>query len=387
MRVLFVTARLPFPPRKGDATLAFHRARHLDVESIDLLTLVARHEKQHVDSAARYFRSVFPIQYTLFGAYLGAALRGLFSRRPFQVLLFDNRRLRRFLAEHWNDYDIIDFYTIRTTSMIPPGPGIDVNRVVVDFIDSLQLNLKRRLSRERNPLTRLLLRVEERRVAAYERELLGTYKRFVLVSKDEVSSYAKGTVYALPLGVYAHSAVGDTPPNGPPIVTFHGNMGYSPNVEAVVWFVHHCWEAVRARIPDAEFWVFGTNPSRKVLSCGRFPGVRIAGKFDDLAVVLSKSTVAVAPMQTGTGMQNKVLESLALGIPTVATSLGRGSIEVESGRHIVVADSEEQFASAVSSLILNAEKRKKIGEAGRSLVLEKYTWERHCERLLQIYKR
>ncbi len=132
--------------------------------------------------------------------------------------------------------------------------------------------------------------------------------------------------------------------------------------------------AIRDVIPDAEFWIAGASPTREIWHLQKIEGVRVTGTVDDIRDYFTKAKVFVAPYRFGAGTKLKVLETMACGLPTVATEIGCRGIDAVNGKHLLMADGEQAIINAVVELLTNKKSARTIGKAGRALVLQKYRW-------------
>ena len=170
-----------------------------------------------------------------------------------------------------------------------------------------------------------------------------------------------------PAGVYP-----DPLPDGGPKIVFTGAMGYAPNIEAVTWFARVMLPMVQARHPAARFVVVGQNPAPQVRALESLPGVVVTGTVPDVRPYLAHATVAVAPLQLARGIQNKVLEAMAMARPVVATPQAFEGIHATPGRDLLVADGPKRFAEAVAA-VLDGE-HPALGQAARAAVLAGHDW-------------
>jgi glycosyltransferase involved in cell wall biosynthesis len=157
-------------------------------------------------------------------------------------------------------------------------------------------------------------------------------------------------------------------------IAFSGNMSFRPNVDAVLYFYNNVFPLVRARRPDVRLHVIGTDPADEIKALAEDNSVVVTGHVEDLREHLRDAAVVVCPMVSGTGIKNKVLEAMALGLPVVGTSLGVQGIAVTSGVNIAVSDTPDGFAAAVTDLLDDPVRRQRIGGAARSLVERDYSW-------------
>jgi polysaccharide biosynthesis protein PslH len=174
----------------------------------------------------------------------------------------------------------------------------------------------------------------------------------------------------------------------PETVVFHGSMNFPPNFEAAVWFIKKVWPGLAARHPNARFFVVGVNPVEKILAVARSDNrIVITGSVPDVRVYLEKASVAAVPMQTGSGIKNKVLEGMAMAKPVVLTSMATGGIDhAIPGRHFITADAPEQFADAISDLWRNPDRASLIGANARDMIVKYFSWEKRqdeCESILR----
>jgi glycosyltransferase involved in cell wall biosynthesis len=162
-------------------------------------------------------------------------------------------------------------------------------------------------------------------------------------------------------------------------------MGYGPNEEAVVWFVDKVWPLLKAARPDLSFQIAGTNPGERVMALGREPGVNVLGEVANISTYLGRATVAVAPMRSGSGIQNKVLEAMSVGAPVVATSIANRGVGAIHGRDLLIADTPLDFAGVLAGLLDDPQQRASLAEAGRAYVEQHFRWEEHAQKLAQMY--
>jgi glycosyltransferase involved in cell wall biosynthesis len=159
-------------------------------------------------------------------------------------------------------------------------------------------------------------------------------------------------------------------------VIFCGSLSFPPNVQAVEWFVTKCWDKVRRLQPNAEFLVIGKNPPAELAPrLERYSGVRVIGFVDDVRRHILESSVSVAPMVSGTGIKNKILEAWALATPVVATPLAVEGLVCQHDVNLLIGKSPDEFAAATASLLEDRERCERIGAAGRAHVLQNYCWE------------
>ncbi|MEO5951497.1 MAG: glycosyltransferase, partial [Chloroflexia bacterium] len=390
MRILFLTPRFPYPPLKGDTLRAYHQIRtlHDAGNTITLLSLadapVASSDMAEITSLCEQVKVV---RLPKSRAMLNMGF-GLFNSRPLQVSHYISSEFRRLLAKtlRENAFDAIHVALIRMLPYVwnlpEPHPPI-----TVDLIDSLALNLEDRRKSTRGPL-RLAYELEYRRVLRYERE---TVRRFpaLTVSSPADKQYLgnQNNIEVIPNGVDLDRFPYDPVRSHNETVIFTGNMGYGPNEEAVVWFATHVWPLLRKSHANLRFQVVGTNPSERVQAlASAAQGIEVLGKVPDVAQCLRNATIAVAPMRSGSGIQNKLLEAMSSGTPVVSTSIGNRGVGAQHGVQLLVADSPEAFAQSIGSLIENPTTRADIARQARIFVEAHFQWSEHANSLTKLYR-
>ena len=374
MNILALCPGVPAADAKGYQVLGFYRLRHL-----------ARQHQVHVicfghgeaDEMRKKTLEALGISVQMLRWQWAEAIRYGFAalfddRMPFQCALFSSNRFRHAVkyATQNTRVDAVYGITIRILPNIVEQPG----RLLLDLVDSMALNFSRRMEKAHG-VNRWLLGIEHVRVAAYEKAAaLGASACFVVSNVDQ-RKIGEANVQAIPLGIDT-TRFGRLPSrDAPPVVAFTGNMGYQPNIEAVLWFTKNCWPAVRHAVPDARLVVAGSNPVPAIRALASDGSISVTGRVVSIADVLHGSQVAVAPMQSGSGMQFKILEAMACGLPVVATMIGKGDIAATDGTEIALADAAADFAFAVSSLLQSPSRRKVIGDGAQCFVRTNHSWE------------
>jgi glycosyltransferase involved in cell wall biosynthesis len=153
-------------------------------------------------------------------------------------------------------------------------------------------------------------------------------------------------------------------------------MDWFPNEDGIAHFVEAILPRVRARVPEVTVTVVGRKPSARVRRLAAVPGVRITGTVDDVRPYVAGAAVCVVPLRVGGGTRLKIFEALAMGKAVVSTSVGAEGLPMTPGRHFVQADEEAAFADAVIALLQDPGRRRALGDAGRRLVEERYSWPR-----------
>lgn len=376
MKVLVLVTRLPVPPWRGDQVRAFHHLRQLGPRhDITCCALLAREPPAALRAEVEALGvrlEVVRVGLVGAGPALARALVG--DRRPLQVLLYDRASARRRVAALLaaGGFDVVHAQLVRTAPYLPPT---GVPPVVLDLIDALSANLARRARQERGPLAPVAA-WEATRLARYERLLVARAARSLVVSAAERDALGGGPdVVVVPNGVDLEAFTFHDGARPPARLLFFGNLGYFPNVDAARWLAQDIYPRVRAAVPGAELRLVGARPARAVQALTRLPGVSLAAAVPAMAPEVAAATVAVVPMRAGTGLQNKVLEAMAVGTPVVATPSVAAGLEVRAGEHLLVGDDAPSLAAAAVSLLRDPGRARAMAREARNLVVARYRWE------------
>ena len=386
MKILILCPRLPYPLDKGDRLTVHRLIQYLSRKhEVGLITfLEPGQDPDWVGKFSDTCRSISVQPLSRWRAYGHCALGLLGSKEALQVLYYRDRRLQalvdRGIAEQ--QPDLLYAHTIRMGPYISRVPG---RPKILALQISMALNYRRLAQHARSPWWRALYRIEHRRVRDYEAELAREFDRCLLIGPSDLREIEKrgalDNVFFSPHGVDTELFRPAPQRARNHDIIFTGNMSYRPNADAALYFARTIFPRVVERIPDARFLVVGTSPDRSLRRLARHPGITVTGAVTDLAAYLRRAAVSVDPLRIGAGLQNKILEGMAAGLPMVVTSVANEGIGAEHNLHLLVADQPDDFARRVCELLLDVERSDRIGRAARQFILERWTWEHHFEQL------
>jgi sugar transferase (PEP-CTERM/EpsH1 system associated) len=388
--LLFLAHRIPFPPDRGDKIRSWHLLKRLGETARVHLACFADDE---ADAAH------LPALREAMGDALGeahvevrrtsratAAARALVERRPVSLTAFDSAGMRRFVERTVRERDLAAVFAFsgQMAQFVPPGP-----RFVMDFVDIDSAKFE--AYAETGPAhLKWLMRREAEMLFAFERAAAARAAAALFVSQAEAALFRArtglGNVIALSNGIdvdvfdpdadFARVAPQERAEG--PLLLFTGQMDYRPNVEAVTAFARD----VLPRLPGVRFAVAGRKPTAEVFALAG-QGVIVTGEVADIRSWLAAADIVVAPLGIARGIQNKVLEAMAMAKPVVASPAAFEGIEAEPGTEIVLAAPGEQ-AAAIDHLLAHPAKARAIGAAARRRMVADYRWEARFAPLEEI---
>ncbi|HQS98937.1 MAG: sugar transferase [Hydrogenophilales bacterium 16-64-46] len=379
--LLFLAHRIPFPPNKGDKIRSFHLLRHLAQRyEIHLGAFVDDPDDwQHVESLAHYCASMKLIPLHPRRAKL-ASLTGLFTGQALTLPYYRSAALLRWV-EGLAAQGRVSCGVAYSSAAAQFMPRLPVR--ILDMVDVDSDKWQQYAPAQRWPLSWLYAR-EARRLAEWEARVARDFEATVLVSEVEADLLrarvpdARHKIGAYENGVDAayFSPEADFPDPyaaGVQGIVFTGAMDYWPNIDAVSWFAEQVLPAVREAVPEARFVIVGSRPSEAVKALSGQAGVEVTGSVPDVRPYLAHAACAVAPLRIARGVQNKVLEAMAMACPVVATPQAAEGIRAEDGRDYHLAQDAVTFAHQVIARIREASRNAQA----RRHILEHYDWARN----------
>lgn len=302
-------------------------------------------------------------------------IKGLFSSRPLQVCYFYDKFLQVKINQLVEQNDILIAALIRTREYFN-NVSLAKNKVLIfDMVDSIALNYLHSKDHTSSMFWKILYSIESARLMGYEQKYIQHSTATYLFNPDEVKFWSSaGNVCWLPHGVneqlFTYNKINPIYSNS---VVFIGKMNYRPNIEAVIWYLKNVHSNIGEKIP---LIIVGAYPTEEVqLYAQKLPNITITGYVEDPYIYMNSALAIIAPMQTGGGIQNKVLEGMALGKVNIITSLAAASIiEAENGKHFLIADTPEKFQKYILDVAANRSNYHNMETAARKLIMEKFTW-------------
>lgn len=393
--LLYLAHRIPYPPDKGDKIRSYHLLRALARRyRVHLATFVDdERDFVHVPEVRRWCADAYFAKLDRRRATL-RSLTGLVTGEALTLPFYRDAGLARWVDEQLAT-GAIERVVVFSSSMAQYVLGERAARCrrVVDFCDVDSDKWRQYAASVAWPKS-LVYRREARALLRAERAIAAVFDASALVSGLETALFrtlapeSAARVHTVANGVdteYFDPELEAAAPwaAGSKVVVFTGAMDYWANVDAVRWFAADVWPRVREREPDALFYVVGSNPAPEVAALAAQPNVVVTGRVPDVRPYLKHAELAVAPLRIARGVQNKVLEALAMARPVVATANALQGLEAPSVPGVVAADTASAFAEAVCATLASPD-RGELGRRGREFVRGTFAWDASLERLLRL---
>lgn len=399
--LLMLVHRIPYPPDKGDKIRSFNQLKYLSERGwqVHLCCLADDPEDlKYARELGNYCASVHvePLNPKVKKA---ASILAPLQGTPMSVRYFYSRKLQQ-KVDHLlqsRDIDAVFCYCspmaeyLYRHGPLAPAKKAAVPRRVMDLVDVDSDKWEQYAARVSAPM-KWVYRLEGSLLRRYEREVVQKFDATVLVSEAETEVFRKRIAKFPGLHAVGNGVDLDFFRPGPEKqerktrrITFCGAMGYLPNIDAVTWFAREVLPLVSKRVGEVEFRIIGGGVGNEVWALQELEGVRVMGKVTDVRPFVWDSDISVAPVRIARGIQNKVLEAMAMGVATVVTPQAFEGLEVEAGNDVIVAPADPAaFALAVIEMLTDRKKRDAVARSGRGVVERKYSWQRRLQLLERL---
>ncbi|MEP7221850.1 MAG: TIGR03087 family PEP-CTERM/XrtA system glycosyltransferase [Novosphingobium sp.] len=387
--ILFIAHRIPFPPDRGDKIRSHH-----------VLKALARLAPMHVatfaddeaDAAAEADLATVAASYRLIQRrkpVLRAGLEAVASGRPVSLTAFHDPLLAEYISETIRSRNIAAIYVF-SGQMGQYVPADFAGRVILDFVDADSAKFAAYAKSGHLP-SRWVNRREARLLRSEEARLVRRAHASLLISDEEAALFASrltetersgARIAVLRNGIdlaqfdpFATAPQAELASIPAPRLIFSGQMDYAPNITAALRAARRIMPKVRAAFPDATLHIVGRKPTAQVLALDGLNGCKVWGRVDDMPAWLRAADLALVPLEIARGVQNKVLEAMAMALPVVASVGAATGIGAEPGREIAVGESDEQIASHAIALLRDRQRALTMGLAARRYVERQRNWD------------
>lgn len=401
MHCLYLAQRIPYPPNKGEKLRSFHQINFLRKKGVEV-TVAAPYEQpeelQYFTTLEQEFGCQTRSQ--LLSHKLIRYASGLLGNTSLSEAHFYNAGLQQQIDDYLQNHDIdaivctassMANYVFRSKALtnIAKRP-----RLIMDFMDMDSHKWQQYANNAGLPM-RWVYQREARLVERLENQVGNQFDACFFVAEPETALFKqqakqpKAAILSIGNGIDPTEFYPQTQPDAieTPHLLFAGVMDYTPNVDAMLWFYKEVWPQILSSWPDATLTIAGMNPATSIARLGGIDNVTVTGFVDDILPYFHQSNIFVAPFRIARGIQNKILQAFACGLPVVSTSMGAEGIRCTPGDNIEVGDEPEEMFSAIQQLIKDPSHYRSLQRNALNTIDAHYSWDGILAPLLDLIKR
>jgi sugar transferase (PEP-CTERM/EpsH1 system associated) len=374
MKIFILLSRVPYPLEKGDKVRAFNQIKSLSRNHEIILYAISDQlqnagAEEALGPLCKTFRIVNQKKNNILINMIRALLKGL----PLQVGYFFNSHIKKEITEaiHLHKPDVIYCQLCRTAEYVKDIHGIPR---VLDFMDAFSKGAERR-SQKSSLLLKWFFKIESNRMLRYEQQMLDVFDKTTIISeqdkayisnplKKEISVISNGVDFDFFKSIRAEKKYD---------CVFAGNMNYPPNIDGAVFLAEKIFPLVLQKFPGARLLIAGANPSPRVKKL-KSENIDVSGWMDDIRMAYASSRIFIAPLRMGSGVQNKILEAMSMGLPCITSALVAKPIGIGKDG-LLVADEEEEYAQKIIALLKNPELIERITKGASEFVRHSHDWD------------
>lgn len=384
MKIFYITPRVPYPIDKGDKLRAFYQIKYLS-EKNEIFLYALDEGNSKIDPTKLPFATFckkITVESLSRSNIIKNLLSGIFRNIPFQTSYYYSKRTMKNIITAIDRFkpDLIYCQLIRCAQFV-----IDIKDIpkVIDYVDVISKGLERRKEKS-NLFWKIFLWFEFRRALFYEQKVYNSFNRSIIITEEDKSF--------LPLKDKSNVSVYA---NGIDLEYFHpmnfkkkydlfftGNLSYPPNIDASKFLATEILPRLQQKYPDIKILIAGASPSKKVLEL-QSKNVTVKGWTDDLRDYYKAAKIFVAPLRIGTGLQNKLLQAMAMEIPCVVSELAGRGISNSKTNCFLNAESVEDYFKQIDRLLCDERFAKELANSGYSFVKENFSWGNISEKMNQ----
>lgn len=376
---MFLVSRFPYPLEKGDKLRAFHQLKELSTHyNVTLIALTDRTVPQKdIKVVQQYCKDLHLYKISGWQIFFGL-FRSLLNGNPFQVGYFYHPGIAKKIKKVIEDRNFHHIYCqlIRTTEYVKK---FHLHTKTLDYMDALGYGMVKR-SEIQPVYKRWIYRSEAKRLLAYEQHIFDYFDLHTIISdqdKKRIRHPETEKIKVIPNGIDS-SFFETTERKEVYDLVFVGNMSYAPNINAVEFLANE----ILPELPGIQLLIAGASPDPRVKKLAS-ENIIISGWVDDIRTSYTSAKIFVAPMRIGTGLQNKLLEAMALGTPCITTTIVNNALHANNGEELIISNSKDEIIKAIHTLLKNNELRERIAQNARTFVKTNYNWKNSVNELSQ----
>lgn len=384
-KILFLTSRIPYPLEKGDKLRAYHQIRFLN-QSHDVHLCVISSQKLTAD-AKKELRKITKELYVYESKKISVLLNlmvSFFSGLPIQVGYFFNSGGHYFIHQIIQKIkpDHIFVQLLRMSEYVKTYSDIPKT---LDYMDSFSMGMQRRKEKA-SGIKKMLFAMENNRLTKYEKEIFPFFNHHFIISqqdKDTLNFSGSEKIHIVPNGVDDTFFTPNKSIEKKYDLIFTGNMSYPPNVAAVELIVKKILPIIWQSKPNCNFLIAGAEPSStvKALASDR---VIVTGWMDDIRDAYNEGRIFLAPLNIGTGLQNKLLEAMSMELPCITSALANNALAAEPNQEVLIGETPQEYAKLVLQLMENPSLQNELAISGKNFVVKNFHWESIIQKMEEI---
>lgn len=385
MKLGVLLSRFPYPLEKGDKLRAYHQIRELSKRNeIYLCALsTSRVDEKAIKKLEPFCKEIKVIYLSKIETLINLAYSLLFSNLPLQVSFFYNRRKKPIIQSFFTGHKVDHLFCqlIRVTEYVIDS---EVSKTL-DYMDALSQGMERRINKAPFYL-KPFVKIESTRLKRYEHLIFKSFENKVIISEQdrELIIHAQNDKIEIIRNGVDRDFFKAKETKKEFELLFTGNMSYPPNVDGVHYLVDQVLPLVWQEKPEVKFVIAGANPSSSVLKL-KSERVIVTGWVDDIRAYYAKAKVFIAPMQIGTGLQNKLLEAMSMNVACITSPLANNALKATHLDNILIGQETEDFKRLILNLLNDPALNKMIADNGNQYVSENYTWEQSTLNLERLF--
>ena len=391
--LLFLCHRIPFPPNKGDKITTFNLLKYLSKRyTVYLGTFIDdAYDKQYISELEKYCESSFIVDITQ-KKQLSSGLNALLAGETVTVQHFKSNEMQAWVDNTIAEKHIHKIFVYASSLLQFVDQSIYKEKVrIVDMAD-IDSDKWRQYAERKPWYSKWIYSREHRKLHQLEQQALADFDAVTFITDEESALFRSISpkqfhhkVVTLSNGVdtdyfnpNAEFDLSDLPQLKTPSICFTGAMDYWANVDAVVWFCKEVWPKILAENSECVFYIVGGNPPETVKNLASLTGIVVTGRVPDVRPYIANSVLAVAPMRIARGVQNKVLEAMAMAKPVVMTTMGQEGIAMNNEQIELVLDDPSAMAMQINTLLAQPEQDY---TANREWIIQRYSWDGALQKL------
>ncbi len=386
MKLLVILSRLPYPLEKGDKLRAYHQLRELNKKNEVILCCLTTEEsdESHLAEVRKVCSELHVFKLSKWRIYLNLFF-AFFSRKPFQVHYFYQRSIHKSIQKIIADSepDHIFCQLLRTAEYAKDEHNY---RKTIDYQDAFSKGMERRADRAKFPF-REIFNLERKRLVAYENIIFEYFETKVIIS-DEDRKYIyhpeRQYIHIITNGIDTDFFHPTANRNEEFDLVFVGNMSYPPNIETAEFIVEKVLPLLKTNFPNIKLLLAGADPTKRVQVLANQKGVELRAGLKDIREAYGSGKIFFAPMLIGTGLQNKLLEAMAMEKPCVTSVLANKALMATHRENILVGETPDNYAELITELMGNPDLCRRLGANGRKYVQENFSWESSTNELAEL---